>query len=166
MTDPAEADRRRAVSDLEAAFSQLMTEFRRLYTQMAQEASPGMLPATIKTLAFISRFGPITQSALAERIPADKSLVSRQVSELESLGFVARTTDPTDARVRHIEVTDAGRERLAAARGPYERMLNEALADWSLSDVHRLTSLLHSLAKGFTPAAQEDEAGEAGDSTP
>ncbi|WP_460774469.1 MarR family winged helix-turn-helix transcriptional regulator [Microbacterium sp. GXF7504] len=157
---PEAGDRRRAVADLEAAFSQLMVEFRRLYAQMSVAAAPGMLPATFKTLAFINRLGPITQSALAERLPADKGLVSRQVSELESLGMVARTPDPEDARVRHIEVTPFGRERLAAARGPYERMLTDALADWPLSEIDRLTSLLHALADGFVPGADARSGGD------
>lgn len=143
--------RRRAVRDLEEAFAHLMGEFRRVYAQAAATASPGMLPATFKTLTWIDRLGPINQSCLAEKVPADKGLVSRQVSELETLGMVARTPDPEDGRARLIETTPFGKERLTAAREPYKTMLVSALGDWPLASIDRLTVLVHALADGAVP---------------
>ncbi len=169
MTDgradlPADGPHTRAVRDLEDAFAHLMGEFRRVYAQVAATASPGMLPATFKLLTFIGRLGPVTQSCLAEHIPADKGLVSRQVSELEALGMVARTPDPEDGRARLIELTPFGRERMAAAREPYQRMLMDAVGDWPLSSVERLTALVHALADGAVPQPETPHEDPASDS--
>jgi DNA-binding MarR family transcriptional regulator len=148
--DPARVDATRA---LEGAFSELMAEWRRIYAAAAELASPGLLPGSFKILTVIERTGAITLSALAERVSADKGLVSRSVSELEELGLVSRTADPSDGRVRLIAVTEHGATRLAAARAPYEGRLAETLQQWPLETIGQLTELLSALARGETPGA-------------
>jgi DNA-binding MarR family transcriptional regulator len=145
-------DRVDAVHALEGSFAELMAGFRRYVAQAAEAVSPGMQPGTFKVLTTVSRLGDVTLSALAERLSADKGLVSRSVSELEELGLVARTPDPADRRSRLISVTDAARARLADARAPHEGRLFTVLRDWSLDDIHHLTVFLHALAAGETPA--------------
>lgn len=156
MTSPAaeETDQRRheAVRELEAAFAELMATLRNAYAQAAEAASPGMLPGTFKLLTVIDRTGPVTVSALAERLGSDKGLISRTATELEDLGLVVRRADATDGRIRLIAVTPLGRERLEVARVPYLARMAEIIADWPLSSVERLTHLLHALAAGETPA--------------
>lgn len=149
----ADAARLGAVRGLEGAFSELMTEFRRFYVQAAEVASPGMLPGTFKVLAAVARIGPITLSALAERLTADKGMMSRSVTELQGLGLIERTTDPADRRVRLIAVTPLGAERLDAARLPYEGRFFEVLESWSIESIEQLTSLLRALTAGETPEA-------------
>lgn len=144
---------REAVRRLEGAFSELMTEFRRVYVQAAESVSPGMLPGTYKVLSTISRCGSVNVSSLAERMAADKGQVSRSVTELEELGLVERTTDAADGRIKQIAVTPEGEVRLAAARLPYEGRLHEVIKDWPVETIDRLTELLHALATGGTPAA-------------
>ncbi|KEP74801.1 transcriptional regulator [Microbacterium sp. SUBG005] len=145
-------DRREAVQALESSFSELMTVFRRFVSEAAERVSPGMLPATFKALSVVSRFGPLTLSALAERLGADKGFLSRSITELEELGLVTRTPDPNDRRSRLIAVTELGHSRLADARAPHESRLFEAIADWSLDDIRHLSTLLHALAVGEVPA--------------
>ena len=148
---PDDDTRRQAVRALEESFSELAAEFRRYYVRAAEVASPGMLPGTFKLLTVVARLGPITLSALAERLTADKGMLSRQVSELESLGMIERTSDPDDGRVRLIAATEFGRERLTASRSPYETILHEVLREWPLAEIDRLTSLVHALAVGAVP---------------
>jgi DNA-binding MarR family transcriptional regulator len=97
-----------AARGLEAAFDELMGEFRRVYAQFAESVSPGTLPGTYKVLSMIQRIGSVTVSGLAERTTADKGQVSRAVSELEDLGLVARTADPDDGRIKLITLTAEG----------------------------------------------------------
>ncbi len=144
-------ERQAAVHALEGSFSELMTVFRRFVSEAAERVSPGMLPATFKALSVVSRFGPITLSALADRLAADKGFLSRGISELEDLGLVTRTPDPADRRSRLIAVTDEGHARLAEARAPHESRLYDAMADWSIDDIQHLSTLLHALAVGETP---------------
>ncbi|QEW03999.1 MarR family winged helix-turn-helix transcriptional regulator [Microbacterium lushaniae] len=153
--DPARAadgdERTDAINALEGSFSELVTVFRRLLAEAADTASPGMLPGTFKVLSAVNRLGPVTLSALAERLTADKGLTSRSVSELEGLGFVVRTPDPLDRRSRLIAVTPLGTERLAAARTPHSGRLTAALADWSVEDIRHAAVLLSALATGRAP---------------
>jgi len=145
-------ERLEAMRGLEDAFSQLMTEWRRVYAIAAETAAPGLQPGSYKVLSVVARTGAITVSSLAEKLTADKGLTSRAVSELEDHGLVARTTDPADGRVRLIEITDVGQERLAAARAPYEQRLATTLGDWPVDTITRLTDLLQALAAGQVPA--------------
>jgi DNA-binding MarR family transcriptional regulator len=143
--------RHAAVRGLEGAFSELMTEFRRVYAQSAEAVSPGMLPGTFKVLSLIQRCGSTTVSGLAERLTADKGQVSRSVSELEDLGLVERTADAADGRIKLIAVTAEGQSRLEKARLPYEGRLHDVLKEWPIESIERLTGLLHALATGETP---------------
>ncbi len=53
--------------------------------------------------------GPVrTQAALAQAIGADKSRVIPVLDELQERGLIARRPDPTDRRVRLVEITPAG----------------------------------------------------------
>lgn len=150
--DPVvDAARVSAVRGLEGAFSELMSEFRRFYTQAAEIASPGMLPGTFKVLSTVARIGPVTLSALAERLTADKGMMSRSVTELEGLGLIERTADPTDGRVRLIAVTPLGSERLEAARLPSEGRFFEILESWPVESIERLSTLLRALTAGERP---------------
>jgi len=155
MTSEQGDERREAVHALEQSFSELMTVFRRFVSDAAERVSPGMLPATFKALSVVSRFGPLTLSALAERLSADKGFLSRAISDLENLGFVTRTPDPNDRRSRLIAVTEQGNARLVEARAPHQNRLYEALTDWSVDEICHLSTMLHALAAGETPRGTE-----------
>jgi DNA-binding MarR family transcriptional regulator len=150
-SDSPEA-RAAAVRALEAEFGELITHFRRLILENANRVSPGMLPGAYKALTTIARCEQVTASALAERMLMDKGQVSRTVRELEDLGLIERSPDPSDGRSSLLRLTTIGTERLAAARAPQEGMLMSTLHDWSLTDIGNLTRLLHALASGVTPA--------------
>ncbi|MEO2132040.1 MAG: MarR family transcriptional regulator [Microbacterium sp.] len=149
--DAEARDHRAAVDRLEGAIAELISRIRRFYAQIADEVSPGMLPGTFKLLATIGRIGPTTSSALAHRLTADKGMISRQITDLEKLGLIERTPDPDDRRSRLISLTPRGRERLDAARGPYEQMLSQTLAEWPTASIDQLTDLLTAFASGEIP---------------
>ena len=153
MTD-LESTRARteAVRALESEFAELVTRVRRLLAENAERMSPGMLPGAYKTFTTIVRRERVTLSGLAEALLTDKGQVSRTVRELEQLGFVARTPDPSDGRSSLLSPTPLGLERLAAARAPQESTLLAALEEWSVHDIRELARLLHALTQGSTPA--------------
>ncbi|WP_337005618.1 MULTISPECIES: MarR family winged helix-turn-helix transcriptional regulator [unclassified Microbacterium] len=145
--------RAEAVRALEAEFSELITHFRRVITENANRVSPGLLPGAYKIFTTIARCDRVTVSTLAERMLMDKGQVSRMVRELEELGLVERSADPSDGRSFLLQLTPLGAERLAAARLPQEGLLLQTLADWSLTDIGNLTRLLHALGSGVTPGS-------------
>ena len=79
--------------------------------------------------------GPLRVSALAEAIHSDVSTVSRQVSTLVDLGFVARGPDPDDRRAQALTLTDEGTALLHAIRDDRDRWLQGLLADWDDDEV-------------------------------
>jgi DNA-binding MarR family transcriptional regulator len=149
--DQTREARTEAVRALEGEFSELINRFRRIITENANRVSPGMLPGAYKVFTTIARRESVTQSALAEGLMVDKGQLSRTVRELEQLGLIERTPDPTDGRSSLLSPTAFGLERLSAARFPQETALLEALSDWPLEDIHNLSRLLHALTAGVTP---------------
>lgn len=139
--------RTEAVRALEGEFGQLITRIRRIVVDNANRVSPGMLPGAYKVFTTIVHRGTTTQSALAETLMADKGQLSRTVRDLEHLGLVQRTPDPTDRRSSILSPTPLGLERLAEARVPQEGTLLTALADWPVDDIRSLARLLHALAE-------------------
>lgn len=150
-------ERSAAVRGLEQAFSELMSEWRRVLSTAAEAVHPGLLPGSYKVLSVLERIGgAATLSVLSERLGADKGLISRSVSELEEAGLVARTPDPRDGRVRVIQPTERGTQRLAAARALYEDRLTITLGEWPLESVTLLTKLVSALVGGASPVSQAD----------
>jgi DNA-binding MarR family transcriptional regulator len=150
VNDTLEA-RTEAVRALEAEFGDLINRMRRILADNANRLSPGMLPGAYKVFTTIVRRESVTLSALAEALIADKGQISRTVRDLEELGLVTRTPDPSDGRSSLISPTPEGLARLAAARGPQENTLLERLDAWSIDEIRTLTRLLHALSTGGTP---------------
>ena len=77
---------------------------------------------------------------LATRLEMDRTTLSRSLSRLEQGELVSITLDPEDTRVRLISITDAGLEKLIAAR-PYwskaQEVLREALGARGLNDFRK-----------------------------
>lgn len=147
-TDEARAE---AVRALESEFSELITRVRRVIAENAHRVSPGMLPGAYKVFTTIVRRESVTLSALADSLMADKGQISRTVRELEDLGLVSRTPDPSDGRSSLLSPTPLGLERLALARAPQEGILMESLESWPVEQIRDLTRLLHALTSGEMP---------------
>lgn len=72
--------------------------------------------------------GTPTVSELATVLGITQQAVSKQVTELEQLGYVERRADPSDERVRRVALTRRGRNLIADARRIRTR-LDRRLAD-------------------------------------
>lgn len=60
--------------------------------------------------------GPLNQEQLAELVHVQSQTVGRVVARLDGEGFLKRTRNPADRRQFQVELTDAGKAALAAAR--------------------------------------------------
>ena len=65
---------------------------------------------------------------LAEAVLLSRSGLTRTVDRIEAAGLVARQAIPGDRRSMHVVLTDAGRERLAAAIPIVTRAVRELFA--------------------------------------
>jgi DNA-binding MarR family transcriptional regulator len=60
--------------------------------------------------------GPLPIGELARRLNVSQQAASKTARELEQLGYLARTPDPADGRVRRVGLSAKGRAAVAAGR--------------------------------------------------
>lgn len=96
-------------------------------------------------LLHLTECGPSRQNELADASRLDPSTVSRHVSQLVKAGLVERRPDPEDGRAVQLAPTEAGLERLAAAKRRRVALVADAIQGWSEDDVAQLTRLVTQL---------------------
>ena len=92
---------------------------------------------------------------LAERLAVDPTAVTRKVQQLERMGLLGRSTDPTDGRACRLRLTREGRvciERLLRAR---EEWLAERLEGWPEKDKKEFARLLNMFASTIASELEE-----------
>ncbi|MFD2794384.1 MarR family winged helix-turn-helix transcriptional regulator [Promicromonospora vindobonensis] len=99
----------------------------------------------VTVLHLLTRCGPVSLTDVAAHLRIDLSVASRQVSTLADAGYVVRTVDAEDRRVRTVELTEAGRTLAAEASGAYTGLIDRAFAAWSPEDVAEATRTLNRL---------------------
>lgn len=99
----------------------------------------------VAVLHVLAKCGPTSLTDLAAHLRVDLSVASRQVSTLADGGYVVRTVDTEDRRVRTVELTDAGRALAAEAAQQYTNLIDRAFAAWSPEDLAEATRTLHRL---------------------
>jgi len=108
-----------------------------------------------QTLLRIVEDGPLRSTALAKLVGVDLSVISRQVTSLEHVGFVHREPDPADARAALVTVTDAGREAYEKTRQARTELLQEVLGSWPEHDRHEFERLLTNFTSQLEAAIAE-----------
>lgn len=81
-----------------------------------QLADVGLKVTQFSILARLRHGGPKTINDLAADMSMDRTTMGRNVKPLERDGLVAITADERDGRRRALSITEAGRDRLRAAR--------------------------------------------------
>lgn len=100
---------------------------RRLRAQRAGEQTTTL--TQLAALSTLHRHGPMSPGELAAKERVQPPSMTRVISALEEIGYVARSPHPTDGRQIVIEVTDVGRKYVDAEVSARERWLDERLAD-------------------------------------
>jgi len=90
--------------------------------------------------------GPLRLSDLAARMGTSAPTASRAVDVLVEVGHVQRLADPRDRRALQIELTAAGRARVAARKKRVLAAFGPAAEGLSAKDRMQLASLLAKLA--------------------
>jgi DNA-binding MarR family transcriptional regulator len=70
-----------------------------------------------------------TQSALAERIGADKTRIITTLDDLQAAGLIAREPDPADRRARLLSITAAGSRVRRRVQSEIQRNEEHVLAE-------------------------------------
>ena len=96
-------------------------------------------------------------SELAEALGVDRSLVTRQLRDLEDEGKVAVLPDPTDGRAFVAELTELGRQQIAELTEFGMRRYESFVADWDPTEVHELTRLLWKFEHSKAAVAKQEQ---------
>ncbi|HTQ13855.1 MAG TPA: MarR family winged helix-turn-helix transcriptional regulator [Rhizomicrobium sp.] len=116
------------------------------------EAGVALPRALFPLLVRIGAAGAAAVTALADQAGRDHSTISRQVAQLEALGFVRRRIRPRDARVNEVAITAAGRQAVARVTAARRRLLGPLLSDWSPAERRELARLNLKLAAAIRTA--------------
>jgi DNA-binding MarR family transcriptional regulator len=96
-------------------------------------------------------------SELAEALGVDRSLVTRQLRELEDEGKVAVRPDPSDGRAFVAELTELGRQQVADLTEFGMRRYESFVAGWDPEEVRELTRLLWKFEHSKAAVAEPEQ---------
>ena len=126
--------------------------------EAAMADAGGSLATWIVLSAVNSEVGFINQSVLASRVRLEGATITHHVDRLEELGLVKRRPDPHDRRVRHVELTPAGKKLHAKLMTAAKEFEARALDGLTAKDCAQLRTALdrvrENLTSGRTSAAQ------------
>jgi MarR family transcriptional regulator, transcriptional regulator for hemolysin len=110
-------------------------------------AAAGGSLGTWIVLSALSDEGVINQTVLAGHVHVEGATITHHIDRLEELGLVRRVLDPTDRRVRKIELTAAGtrlHRRLLAAVKELEAQATEGISKAEQDQLRRTLERIQS----------------------
>lgn len=110
--------------------------------------------AAVAILRHIAESDPVRPGVLAVRLSVEASHVTRQLGQLERVGYVVRVADPEDRRARRVQLTDAGLAAVGRIREASRRGVGLALAGWDPGEVAQLAALFRGLVHDFVAHAE------------
>jgi DNA-binding MarR family transcriptional regulator len=142
-----------AVEDLARSIYRLATVQRAL----ARHALAGLGSRGFTALGVAHHDGPVRVSEIADRLSIDLSVASRQVTALESAGYVVREADPDDRRAHRVSITEAGERVLRDSHRRMVEAFEDALAGWDEDELTALADGLNRLRRDFAGRAGTPE---------
>lgn len=138
-------ERDSAATAIEHELAMLFRRARKMSRTVAAEVHPDLDLASYSLLVLVDDAGTLRGMDVAERAGLDKSTVSRQIATLVELDLLERVADPEDGRARLIQLSPAGKARLAEVRKRRGQRLHEKFAQWSTHDLQEFARLLAQL---------------------
>ncbi|WP_214403323.1 MarR family winged helix-turn-helix transcriptional regulator [Pseudonocardia lacus] len=141
----------RAADQLADAVQALLRSWRAL----THRAAEGGAPSTMAVLELVRLLGEDERrlSEIAALRGVDQSVVSRQISELQTKGLVCRRPDPADRRASLVRLTPAGQDLLAQLAELRRDWLRGALARLPDTDVEATARLITAIAEEISERA-------------
>ena len=115
--------------------------------------------STLSLLQAVASRDAIRPSEIADLQHVHRSLVTRQVRDLEDKGYAQVTADPADGRSCLVTLTPAGAGEMARLRQVGVDRFATFLAGWEPEEVRTLTALLEKLQSSTTATATQRRPG-------
>jgi DNA-binding MarR family transcriptional regulator len=99
-------------------------------------------PYHYRLMASIEEDGPLGQAELGRLSGIDRSDVANMLAELEQLGLVERTVDPSNRRRNIVAITRGGSDQLRELDSVLDEVQQQVLAPLSVNERRQLRRLL------------------------
>lgn len=119
----------------------------RLNRWVTHEVSSDLPAAQLRLLALIGELGPARVGELAAADHCSQPTMTTQLNRLERAGFIARRSDPSDARAQRVELTDTGAEVLDDTRSARGEFLDSQLDRCPTSHREELVAAVDTLER-------------------
>ncbi|MCI0413971.1 MarR family transcriptional regulator [bacterium] len=117
----------------------------------------GLTVSQCYALQELHQYGKMPSSDLALRLGLDLSSTTRLVDQLVRKKLAIRTKKPEDARIREIEITDAGSRLISRIQGDLVTIVNQALEDFPGEVRKVLPQVLQRLTKVLNECSVESQ---------
>ncbi len=141
---------------IEAAMERLtrIGQSRRSSARRAEAAGVSLSGTAQQVLRAVLDHAPVRISDLARATHMSDAAVSRQVTQLEASGLVAREACPDDGRVARVRPTPSGRRAGRRLRTAADEIFQAHLSSWRARDLERLADLMERLGDDLVGGAQ------------
>jgi DNA-binding MarR family transcriptional regulator len=134
-----------AILTVEDAISTLSRTLHLIVRNAATAVDPSLQPVGYRVLRTIQRCGTVQSSAAADMLVVDRSVISRQVRQLEALGLVESRTDPDDGRARILALTEEGTRRMRSVNPTNRTIMHGLLSSWSAEELESFAAQVERL---------------------
>jgi DNA-binding MarR family transcriptional regulator len=114
-------------------------------------APTGLRIGQFGILVRLKHLGPLTVSALAEKMGIDRTTLGRNIRPLERDGLIATAPAAADRRAKEIRLTNAGDQRLQAARKRWQMAQAQFETTFGQDRTAELRTLLRTVVGMETP---------------
>jgi DNA-binding MarR family transcriptional regulator len=134
-----------AILTVEDHMSTLSRKLQLIVRNAATAVDPSLQPVGYRLLRTIQRCGTVQASVAADMLVVDRSVVSRQIRQLEELGLVETRTDPDDGRARILALTDRGARRMLSVNPTNRTIMHGLLSSWSAEELEAFAAQVERL---------------------
>ncbi|MCD9146974.1 MarR family winged helix-turn-helix transcriptional regulator [Pseudophaeobacter flagellatus] len=122
----------------------LMNRIMARYNKGVEEAlkEVGITVAQMRALAVLTESGPCTINTLSVLTVIKQPTLSRTLDTMETAGLIRREADSKDSRIRHIQLTETGRQVHETAWPAMLQMREVMLSALSTDDRKMMNDLL------------------------
>jgi DNA-binding MarR family transcriptional regulator len=127
---------------VEKELSLLLRRARAYHLALAADLRADLNVATYASLLYIFTNEGVRAADIAAYFGIHKGAVSRQITHLEQVGLITRTTATDDGRAQLLVPTVEGRKQFEEARRKRSSRVRDELSEWDPDDVNQFARLL------------------------